>query len=107
MGAQARQAAGPEQAAAAGGRQLPDQGWTAGGIEEHSLRDHAGLRYAAAAGYGGAHDWNAGAPVEFGDHRSEAADGDAGLRHSAAAGGRERGVGVAVADGGAVLGRDR
>ena len=60
LGAQARQADGPEQAAAQRTRQLPGENWRSVHPAADSFRDHAGRGHGIAARIGRSHDWSDG-----------------------------------------------
>ena len=70
LGAQARQAARPQQAAARRIRQLPGKDRRSVHAAQSSFRHHARFRHRTAARFGAPHDRHAGASAESGDHRS-------------------------------------
>ena len=106
LGAQARQAAGPEQIHPRRVRQLPGKDRQHGRAAHGALRHHARLRYATAARHGARDGRRDGAPAESRGDRSGVAHCHRGLRNPAAAGGRQRALGVALAAGGDLLRAD-
>ena len=104
VGAQARQAAGPEQAAAGRDRQLSAQGWSAGSAGADLLRHHAGLRHAASAWNRGAHGGTMAHPLNRAMIHPRLRIVTAGYGILQPRVGVSVVVGVAVAAGGAVFG---